>query len=234
MVRRKEVIFIQKGVKYSNKDIAKQILSSKFDYAMYHTRITSAGSIKDSNCHPFFNQDGTLVLEQNGTEGSFARIARSLDMTDCELIFNMLNSLNISPEVLSTLTANYMGFKDGVPFVVCNNTLEYIQTKHDLVIASSLPSELSKLSKTLDTGAYFDINKLKEKKVFHYEPKYGSYTPGVYSNKTPQEPEAHVIPTSVTIHNPTVDKGYINDMKIMSGEENGDAYWEDFFAQYGL
>ena len=136
------VIDIDKAVKLTNEEIIKRLYEQQPDWFMYHTRVASVGSIKDSNAHPYWNSDKSFVLCMNGTESEFGALADGLGITDTNLIFMNLNTFNINEEVLTGLSSKFLGFRNGKVFAT-NPYSTYGGLKFDdengICIASSFP-----------------------------------------------------------------------------------------------
>ena len=58
----------------------------------------------------------------NGTESSVSFISKALDVTDTEIILDLIAKYNLNINVLRNFTSVFMGFSNGNPFVVANNT----------------------------------------------------------------------------------------------------------------
>lgn len=144
LVKDSKILYAAKGLKLTNEEIYKFSKNKSWDYLIYHTRISSAGTVNDANCHPFWNKKKSLLLCMNGTEGGFAALGRKMNKTDTELIFDNINSKIIRTDDLLALSANYIGFEDGNVFVVNNNRmncLEFYEDSDSLILASSFPKD---------------------------------------------------------------------------------------------
>lgn len=145
-----KITFEHKGLKFSNEQIVEALyIGEAPDWFMYHTRVASKGTINDSNCHPYTNEDNTFSLMMNGTDGSFGAFGKDTDITDTEVIFKLLNNTGLSLNGLTLLTPRFMGFKDGKVFVTNpsgRQGLEYISNEDYTIIASSFPNEYKEKS----------------------------------------------------------------------------------------
>lgn len=87
-----EIFRLKKGVILSNEEIAEDILNNidNVKWVVYHTRLATAGSICDKNCHPFRFKDNT-ILACNGSEyGLKVKLEeQSIDKTDSEEILRL-------------------------------------------------------------------------------------------------------------------------------------------------
>jgi predicted glutamine amidotransferase len=140
-IKDSKIVGFEKGLMLNNKKIAKMLKLIDFDYFIYHTRVASAGTVSNSNCHPYVNKAGDLVLCMNGTEAGLSSLGKYLDKTDTELIFDMINRKVIPLKALAAMSANYMGFKSGKVFVF-NNSYSPLKAHiedDNLIIASSFP-----------------------------------------------------------------------------------------------
>ena len=92
LLKNGELIGYDKGVKLTNEEIVTQLFMAEPDWFMYHTRIASAGSVSDTNCHPYVSKDKKFALEMNGTDTSFSDLANDYGCTDTYMIFKLFNS----------------------------------------------------------------------------------------------------------------------------------------------
>ncbi len=154
-----KVSFFKKGVKYANNEIVNDIFTQQPDWVIYHTRVSSAGSIKDCNCHPFINKNKTLVMAMNGTIRTLGNLAKNRDITDTELAFNMVNKKLIDIKDLAELSPKWIGFANGKVFAIpgeCDR-LKYNCENGAIMIASELKGE----SKTLGNEIWVEGEELK-------------------------------------------------------------------------
>jgi predicted glutamine amidotransferase len=159
VIKDKKIKNIDKGVKLTNHKIYSKVSGKPMDYFIYHTRVSSAGSVSNKNCHPFWNKKKSFALCMNGTERSMADIGRNLDKTDTEIIFDMVNRSIIPLKALGFLNANYMGFRNGKVFVVNNNRfncLEVYQDGNAFVIASTFPKDFPVDTKDMELTTWYE------------------------------------------------------------------------------
>lgn len=144
LVKGGKCIKLEKGVNLTNRDIYNKVKHMSFDYFVYHTRIASVGNISDKNCHPFFNEDKSMVLCMNGTERSaISDLADGLDITDTEYVMRMFDEMKLPTKLIEELDSRYMFLRDGKVHI--KNTqyggLELIKYKDvkGFIVASSFP-----------------------------------------------------------------------------------------------
>ncbi len=110
---------VQKGVTLSTAE-ASRVLSCAAtrgaDWMLFHTRRASSSAIADQHCHPF--RVGQLTLAHNGHDLDFARLGRSVGITDTECIAKTWSRLHIPLAALDGCTGVFIGFQSGAPFVV--------------------------------------------------------------------------------------------------------------------
>lgn len=121
LLKDKKIIKFEKGVNLDVRDIAKVLRKTNYDWAIFHTRLASVGTKCDKNCHPFIR--GNAVLAMNGTERSVEFLSKTIDITDTEAILETMYKYNLGLAALRNFTSIFMGFFNGKPFVVANNTI---------------------------------------------------------------------------------------------------------------
>lgn len=133
---------IKKGVYFTPKEAAEELLRKEFTWAIFHTRLASAGSVRDSNCHPF--RRGRYILAMNGTEHGFSAIADAMGgITDTEAILITLHRLRLPVEALLGMSSVFIGFDGYTPFVV-RGSWGSLQLQHNkdwgaVIFASEFP-----------------------------------------------------------------------------------------------
>lgn len=161
-------------------DIEKESLKD-IDWLIYHTRVASAGSIKDENCHPYVDIDNNFVLAMNGTELTFSDLAEDFDCTDTEMIFNMINKCNYDSSILRHLSPKFIGLQNGKVYATNPDTyyggLQFIQDERGTCIASSF--DVSYHAKKMKTSYSWKEGEVIEKDTY----SYGSYDSYRGSNK---------------------------------------------------
>jgi hypothetical protein len=192
LLKNKEIILLEKGVKYSNEEIVKALHETDYDWALYHTRIPSVGDRTDENCHPFMV--GETVLAMNGTESITSSIAKLSGMTDTEAVLRLIKAFDFPffDTLEKEMNSTYMGFHNGVPYVVTHTKawmgvqMSYDPESDGIVFASTIsePGFKHKFSPKrvpfLWTPEISDINAFE--KVYSSPTKitsYSSYGSGV-------------------------------------------------------
>ena len=125
----------------------KALLRRNYDYALFHTRLASLGSVSVANCHPFVS-DTRTAMAMNGTIASLALLSQATEKTDTELLFNTVSKMSISNTIttLRKLAPAFIGICEGRPYLVKNLgdmvewTYENLDKHNDFFFVSSLPS----------------------------------------------------------------------------------------------
>ena len=142
LLKENKIIQIEKGLHLDVRDIAEKIKNIDYDWGLFHTRLATFGSKNDENCHPFIRKNTLLAM--NGTESSVSFISKALDVTDTEIILDLIGKYNLNINVLRNFTSVFMGFSNGKPFVVANNTqrIRLLKNKKSkaIIFASSFPA----------------------------------------------------------------------------------------------
>lgn len=141
-------ITMRKGMSLTCKDIAGDIMQANYDWAIFHTRIASIGSLGYKNCHPF--KIGDKLIAMNGTEREVGFLAKKLGITDTEAILQLSHKFKFDiSDFVQGFGSVFVGFEQGVPFVSAQgkwgNNLAYYKNSDAEVFASEFP--LGKLSK---------------------------------------------------------------------------------------
>lgn len=146
LIKNKTVTFTRKGVKYTTEEATNALLTMKYDFGIFHTRIASVSTISDANCHPFTFQKRD-VMAMNGTISGISGIASALGITDTELIFNSVKGATLSTTIkaLQTLSPVFVGSVAGLPYALKNNGELVSWThkrlkKNDYLFVSSVPN----------------------------------------------------------------------------------------------
>lgn len=164
-----KVTFEFKSVTLTNKEIV-DILYNKMtplpEWFLYHTRVASAGSIKDENCHPYVNEDGTFALMMNGTDRTFGALGEERDITDTQVIYEIFEGLNYPIRSLTNYSPRFMGVKDGRVFATnpsgSYQSLKFIEKDGAICIASEFPDGYEGVKTMLGGFAWFEGDKFKE------------------------------------------------------------------------
>ena len=142
LMKNKKLIKFEKGVNLDVREIAKILKNTDYDWALFHTRLASIGEKCDENCHPF--KRGNMVMAMNGTERSVSFLSKINDITDTEAILETMYKYNLTLAALKNFSSIFMGFFNGNPFVVANNTynIKVLNNKKSnaLIFASNFPT----------------------------------------------------------------------------------------------
>lgn len=166
---------IKKGVLLTNEEIIEEVMMKikNIKWIIYHTRLASVGSVSDSNCHPFENNN--KVMAMNGTEWNY-RIVNS-KLTDTENI--LLSTKNIMIDTRKYRSV-FVGYENGKVFANKNRgSLEYISCGNGgKVFASCFPTECYLDDVVYEAPEHFvegqKIN-LKKQKRYYDCGVYGRY-----------------------------------------------------------
>ena len=140
-----------KGLNVLNVDLTTRMLSEKYSWAVWHTRICTSGGITDENCHPFVAYEGknTLVWAMNGSEPAYNLNSYAHNKTDAEVIGLMVLKLRFTiPDVFTKFGSVFVGVYNGRPFAVPNrgDLMRYDDGAGGVVFASELPDDLPGVS----------------------------------------------------------------------------------------
>lgn len=183
LIDKGRVRFFHKSITLANRQIVNMAFSSEDnlpDWLIYHTRIASAGSKKDDNCHPYINTSRNFLACMNGTVTSFGSMAKILDITDTELMFRNIDAFNIPIDTLLEFSPRWLGLKDGKVFAVnpSNGGLQYYNDEDGCIaIASEKPVGSTAWRALEDDEVWYEGEELNEK-VY----KTSTYT-STYSGK---------------------------------------------------
>lgn len=191
LIKGGEVIQIDKAKDLSNREIIQCLnvydkyedirIEREDDWLLYHTRIASKGSIKDSNCHPYWNKDKSFVLAMNGTESAFGALGKSRDITDTEVLYEIIESGMYKLEDLTELSPRFIGFNNGGVFATNPSGyggLEYrikeVDDSKSIIIASEFPDSFDDVKSLKKSFVWREGEELVEEpvKVVTYN-KYG-------------------------------------------------------------
>lgn len=174
LLKNNKVIKLEKGVKLNVKDIANVLRKTDYDWALFHTRLASIGTICDKNCHPFKRKN--IVLAMNGTEKTVEFFSNAMKITDTEAILEIINKYNLELSALSNLNSIFMGFFKGNPFVVADNlfNIKIYKNRNALAFASSFPYKFRNIFTPTEhfcwNGGELDVKMEKYKRT--YIPSY--------------------------------------------------------------
>lgn len=167
---------IKKGTQLTNKDIVADIFKNhdNIKWVIYHTRLASAGSINNNNCHPF--KDHNNILAMNGTEYEVKRLIKN-DTTDTETILKMCNKFGVGiKEGTKKFNSVFLGYDSDNKQIFANRNngnLEYLCHEDTIIFSSEFLPEQYKNNniyiapKTWEEGEKINTKILRkvEKKV---------------------------------------------------------------------
>lgn len=143
-LRRGRKITTEKGVFLSVKKAAEKLLSAKYEWCLFHTRLVSTATKQDKHCHPFRYKDN--VLAHNGTDSSLAALGDMLGITDTEAALRVAVDYGTFPQVLAGFSGVFTGFTaKGLPFVAKGSyysDLEYCEQDGAIIFCSELPRKI--------------------------------------------------------------------------------------------
>jgi len=153
------VLHYERGVEMQPERAAALLEGLDYEWAVFHTREASTGSIRDENCHPFVI-DGRhhLVMAVNGNETHISPLGRIIgDRTDSEFIARMIVEMDLPfPGTLGCFCSNFVGIYDGKPFAKKGDRqLLKFQTEDGIVFASDFPFGLTDISKPGQNYCWF-------------------------------------------------------------------------------
>ena len=181
-----QVTTYDKGLALTNQKIVDTLYIDENnlpDWFIYHTRIASKGSVKDSNCHPYINEDRNFALCMNGTMSDFGAISTKMDITDTELLFRMMDKLDLPPEHLTSLTPRFMGIKNGKVFASNGNSHDPLQYDNEdcTIIASEFPIDYPYTTKIMKkSSCWNEGEEIEEEPIKIYN--HGSYLSNYYND----------------------------------------------------
>lgn len=178
-VKNKRIIAYQKGVNLDVRDIAHTLSKMDYDWVIFHTRLASVGNKTDANCHPFVKDNCAMAM--NGTERSAAFLNEAIDITDTEAIFKILTDYKLTIASLANLNSIFVGFKNGVPYVVANNrnNIKILHNKRNnaVVFASEFPYAMKNNLFEITEKYVWCNNRLNHKILKPYKPVKRYYSP---------------------------------------------------------
>lgn len=179
------IVRYEKSCTLTNQDIVDDIYRLMPDWFIYHTRIASKGSIKDSNAHPYINEDKSFSLCMNGTMSDFGAISTKMDITDTDLLFRMMDKLDLPPDFLVDLTPRFMGIKNRRVFATNGSSSDLLEFDDDncTIIASEFPLDYPHKTKTMKkSSCWWEGEEIKEEPVRAYNSYKGYLGYGGYSS----------------------------------------------------
>ncbi len=124
-VKDKRIIKFKKDIDLSIEEIADDLRKIDYDYALFHTRLATVGSVCNSNVHHFVFSP-QFAFAMNGSENcsNLDQSDKRPDMTDAELIGRKMFESNEHPKEFlekHTIGGAYTGLYNGKPFVFTHN-----------------------------------------------------------------------------------------------------------------
>jgi len=154
------VLHYERGVDMPPERAAAILEGRDYEWAVFHSREASSGSIRDENCHPFVVEGKHhLIMAVNGNETQMASLGKVIgDRTDSEFIARMIVDMELPfPDVLACFCSNFVGIFDGKPFAKKGDRqLLRFQAGNDIVFASDFPFGFSGLTKPEQNYCWFD------------------------------------------------------------------------------
>lgn len=154
------VLHYEKGVDLQPERAAAVLEGRDYEWAVFHAREASVGSVSDENCHPFVIEGRHhMVLAANGSESAMAALGRVTgDRTDSEFIARMIVDMDLPfPRVLACFNSNFVGLYDGRPFAKKGDRqLLKFQAGRDIVFASDFPFGLAGITRPGHNYCWFE------------------------------------------------------------------------------
>ena len=141
-IKNNRIFKFKKNTGLSIEEIANDLRTTDYDYALFHTRLATVGSVCRSNVHPFvFSPEFALAMNGGENCNDLDVKDKRLDMTDAELIAKVMFETGKHPkEFLDQHTSKsaYTGVYQGKPFVYTqNNEIMMMFKKGDAFLFSS-------------------------------------------------------------------------------------------------
>lgn len=141
-LKNNKIISFKKNIDLSIEEITNDLRTIDYDYALFHTRLATVGSVCRSNVHPFvFSPDFALAMNGGEDCNDLNVQNKRPDMTDAELIAReMFDSREHPKEFLDkhTKRSAYTGVYHGKPYVYTQNQeIMMLFKKEDAFLFSS-------------------------------------------------------------------------------------------------
>lgn len=124
-IKDNRIFKFKKNVDLSIEEIANDLRTTDYDYALFHTRLASVGSVCRSNVHPFvFSPDFALAMNGGENCNDLDVEDKRPDMTDAELIAKSMFKTKEHPKEFldkHTKRTAYTGVYHGKPYVYTQN-----------------------------------------------------------------------------------------------------------------
>ena len=141
-IKNNRIFKYNKNTNLSIEEIANDLRTINYDYALFHTRLATVGSVSRSNVHPFvFSPEFALAMNGGENCNDLDTKEKRPDMTDAELIAKVMFHTKEHPkDFLDNHTARsaYTGVYNGKPFVYTQNKeIMMLLKKEDAFLFSS-------------------------------------------------------------------------------------------------
>lgn len=141
-VKDKKITKFKKDIDLRIEEIADDLRNTDYDYALFHTRLATVGSVCRSNVHHFvFSPDFAFAMNGSENCSDLDKSDKRPDMTDAELIGRKMFESNESPKTFldkHTKGGAYTGLYRGSPFVYTRNKdIMMLLKKDDAFLFSS-------------------------------------------------------------------------------------------------
>ena len=142
LLKDKRIIKFKKDLNLSIEEIANDLRNMDYDYALFHTRLASVGSVCRSNVHHFvFSPKFALAMNGGENCNDLDSNYKRPNMTDAELIARCMFESGENPKEFldqHTKRSAYTGVYDGKPYVYTQNKdIMMLLKKEDAFLFSS-------------------------------------------------------------------------------------------------
>lgn len=124
-IKNNQIFKMKKNIDLSIEEIANDLRTTNYDYALFHTRLASVGSVCRSNVHPFvFSPDFALAMNGGENCNDLDSTDKRPDMTDAELIARVMFDTGAHPKEFldkHTKKSAFTGVYQGKPYVYTQN-----------------------------------------------------------------------------------------------------------------
>ena len=144
-VKDNRIIKFKKDINLSIEEIADDLRKTDYDYALFHTRLASVGSVCRSNVHHFvFSPDFALAMNGGENCSDIEINDRRPDMTDSEVIARAMFESGEHPKEFLRKHTNrsaYTGVYKGKPYVFTKNKdiMMLLKKKDAFLFSSDFP-----------------------------------------------------------------------------------------------
>ena len=141
-IKDNRIFKFKKNTDLSIEEIANDLRVTDYDYALFHTRLATVGSVCKSNVHPFvFSEDFALAMNGGENCNDLDSKDKRPDMTDAELIAKVMFHTGEHPKEFldkHTTRSAYTGVCNGKPYVYTQNKdIMMLFKKEDAFLFSS-------------------------------------------------------------------------------------------------